>query len=251
MIAKLNSLLLVAVFGLAAPALGQPLPTDVLGSWDVSAEECRASGTSMTQIVIAPGKIDTYGGDAIVRDVERSGPVTFVAADYLQIEGAVAMGERERNYFRLTQRDRPNRLNFRWKDVQTVDLVRCHDASTNPEPSERVVGEPSAHDDRVLPLPTGLWVIAGESCQNPANASWRTYDGRGIYGASSRSCEIDSVSAEGRRYVIEQTCIATYDGSETTHRDIVSKQAPKRFGLMEDGEANMQDFNWCGPRLRP
>ena len=248
MITKLNLLFVVAVIGLTTPALGQSLPNDVLGSWDVSAEECRTSGTSMTQIDIMPRTIDTYGGDAIVKDVERSGPVTFVAADYLQVEGAMETGEREPNYFRLTQREGPDRLNFRWKNVQTVDLVRC---DTDTATSDRSTGAPSTPEDGVLPLPTGLWVIAGDDCQNPANASWRTYDGLGIYGASSRNCEIDAVSKDGSRYIIDQTCIATYDGSETTHRDTVSKQAPKRFGLMEAGETTMQDFNWCGPRLRP
>lgn len=246
MITKLNLLVVVAVFTLATPALGQSLPTNVLGSWDVSVEECRRSGTSMTQIDITPRKINTYGGDATVVEVERSGPVTFVAADYLQLEGAAEVGERERTYFQLTQGSGPDRLNFRWKDIQTVDLVRCsHDAT------ERPTDESSAQDDSVLPLPTGLWVIAGDDCQNPANASWRVYDGRGIYGAASRSCEIDAVSTEGNRHIVEQICIATYDGSETTHQDIVIKQAPRRFGLLEDGETNMQDFNWCGPRLRP
>lgn len=53
------------------------------------------------------------------------------------------------------------------------------------------------------------------------------------------------------RYVIEQNCIATYDGSEATYRDTVQVQTPRRFALVEDGETTPQDFTWCGPRLRP
>ncbi|UMA67416.1 hypothetical protein LVO79_21445 (plasmid) [Roseivivax marinus] len=244
----------VAMISLAAPALGQSLPNDVQGSWDVSPEECRATGTSMTQIDITADTIDTFGGDAIVREVERSGPVTFVAADFLQLEGAPVIGERERTYYRLTQRDGPDRLSVIWKDVQNVDLVRCGDATASSANASADGGSGDAPDETEapLPIPTGLWVIAGDSCESPANASWRTYDGSGLFGSQSRSCEIVDVSRDSsNRYVIEQTCIATYDGSESTYRDTVEIQAPKRFGLIEDGETEMQDFNWCGPRLRP
>jgi hypothetical protein len=248
-----SAFLTVFVFSLAMPAQGQSLPSGVLGSWDISAEGCRTPGISMTQIDVTVDKIEMYAGNAIVRTVDRSGQVSFVAADFLQTEGAVALGERERSYFRFTQRDGADRLNFVWKDVQTVDLVRCDDINAGFEEAiaERNSAEIVSHFDRILPIPTGLWVVAGNDCDRPANASWRSYDGQGLYGARSRRCRIDSVSSEGSRYVIEQICSATYDGSETKHRDTIDIQAPKRFGLIEDGELTTQDFNWCGPRLRP
>ena len=59
----------VAMISLAAPAFGQSLPNDVQGSWDASPGECRATGTSMMQIDITADTIDTFGGDAIVREV--------------------------------------------------------------------------------------------------------------------------------------------------------------------------------------
>ena len=239
-----------AALCLAAPAVGQSLPPGVRGHWDVSSEACKAPGTSMTQIDIAADSIDTYGGDAIVREVDRSGPVTFVAADFLQREGIAEPGTRERTYFRLTQRDGPDRLNLIWKDVQTVDLVRCAPdpgGSANAPHPEDPLGEYAG----ALPIPTGFWVAAGDDCDDPANASWRVYDGVGLFGAQSRSCRIVDVAPDGTRYVIEQTCTATYDGSEQTYRDTVEVQAPRRFGLIEDGDSTMQDFNWCSPRLRP
>ncbi len=106
-------------------------------------------------------------------------------------------------------------------------------------------------DQGPLPIPTGLWVVAGDNCDNPANASWRIYDGRGLHGAQSQSCEIVDVSQDGRRYVIDQTCIATYDGSKAMYRDTVEILAPKRFGLTKDGESVMQDYNWCSSELQP
>lgn len=58
--------------------------------------------------------------------------VTFVAADYLQLKGAQEVGGREQIHYRLTQRARPDRLNFIWKQVQSVDLGRCADSPALP-----------------------------------------------------------------------------------------------------------------------
>lgn len=125
MIVKLSAGFIMASIGLAGSAFAQSLPARAVGSWDVSAEECRKAGTSVTQVDITRRGISTYGGNAIVRQVVLAGPVTFVAADFLQTEGVQELGPRARNYFRLTQRDGRDRLNIIWKDVQTVDLVRC------------------------------------------------------------------------------------------------------------------------------
>lgn len=240
----LASLLTLATIGLAEPLSAQPLPFDTQGSWDISEKACLDPGISTTQIDIAADRIETYGGDALVRDIDRSGPVTFVAADFLQREGVEELGERERVHFRLTQREGPDRLNLIWKDVDTVDLVRCTGGSTFSGRAPAMVQGP-------LPIPTGLWVIAGEDCASPANAAWRVYDGLGLYGASSRMCRIGAAAEQGGRHVIDQTCVASYDGGSETHRDTVIIQAPRRFSLIEDGETEAQDFNWCGSRLYP
>jgi hypothetical protein len=247
-----KAVILVAWLCVAGPVLGQVLPPDLQGSWDVSANECRSPETSLTQIDIGADTIDTYGGDAAVREVSRSGSVSFVAADFLQREGAAESGERERVYFRLTQPDGRDRLNFVWKDVQTLDLVRCDGDAASTDDAATVQPDAVTSDDNgVLPIPTGLWVVAGEDCDNPANASWRAYDGYGLVGAQSATCEITNVVQDGRRYTVDQTCVATYDGSRSSVRSTVEIQAPRRFGLLEDGEALMQDFNWCSSKLAP
>lgn len=202
-----------AVFLLASPVVAQSLPSDVFGRWDISAAECRTPGTSFTQIDIGAESIDTYGGDAIIREIDLSGPVTFVAADFLQTEGAAEPGRRKRTYFRLTQRDGPDRLNLIWKDVQTVDLVRCDTADPRDPSHEKDAGEPLDRSETIPPIEPGLWVIAGGDCKDPSNAAWRTFDGRGLDGSQSSRCEIDAVSNDDDRYVIEQTCTATYEVS--------------------------------------
>ena len=165
---------------LTLPALAQSLPADVVGAWDASAEACAGPG-SMTRIDIAPTRIDTFGGNAIVREVERQGAVTFAATDFEQTEGAAEVGPRTREYFRFTPTG-PNAMTMIWKDVQTVNLVRCGarqiDAGTVPAmPAD--TGDapvPVSTEPRMgtrLPIPLGLWVIAGEPCESPANAAWR------------------------------------------------------------------------------
>lgn len=112
----------------ASPTFAEVLPDSVIGIWDTSTSRCEVPGTSITKIEIAEDMILTFGGDAIVRDIVRTGPITYIAADFLQIEGQAEIGLRERTYFRFTQREGPDQLNVVWKDVFIVDLVRCNDA---------------------------------------------------------------------------------------------------------------------------
>ncbi|MDP5308553.1 hypothetical protein [Paracoccus spongiarum] len=240
----------IAMLGLATSGVAQSLPDTVLGSWDVSAEECRTAGTSVTQIDITPGTIVTFGGDAIIVDIDRSGPVTFVAAAYLQTEGAIEVGAREPAYFRLTQSEGRDRLSLVWKDVQAVDLVRCGADARAGIPRGRDADGSRDRRDSLLPIPTGVRVIAGDDCQSPANASWHIFDGRGLYGAQSRRCTIDTVFPEGPRLTVDQTCTAARDGHRSTRRDHLTMEAPRRFSLVAEGEAAGQDFNCCGPDLR-
>ena len=114
----------LASAGFASPALAPSLSPDLTGRWDVSRGACAASGTSMTAIDIATDRMDTFGGNALVREVERQGAVTFVAADFQQTEGVPELGARTREHLRFTPTG-PDRMTMIWKDVQTVDLVRC------------------------------------------------------------------------------------------------------------------------------
>ena len=154
---------------LALPAFAHTLPPEILGSWDVSAEACAAHGASVTRIDVAPGRIDTYGGNALVREVARIGAATFAAADFEQTEGAAEIAPRTREHFRFSQREGRNRMRFVWKDVKAVDLIRC-DAAVAP-PSTAL--SPAASDPRILtpdgepPAPLGLRVIAGKCCGSP------------------------------------------------------------------------------------
>lgn len=143
---------------------------------------------------------------------------------------------------------------FVWKDIQTVDLVRCGAgslaANTASSLSEKASPNELSYDGQ-LPIPLGLWVIAGDSCQNPANAGWRVYDGAGLRGASSVRCEIDSTPRQDDGILFSQLCEASYDSEVRATRHRITMTAPRRFTLLEDGEEAGQHFNWCGPQLQP
>ena len=239
---------------LALPALAQSLPPNLVGSWDVSVASCAAPGTSVSRIDVAPGRIDTFGGNALVREVSRTGPVTFAAADFEQLEGAAEIAPRTREYFRMDQREGLDRMRLVWMGVQTIDLVRCAAAAAAPAsvPAPAASNPDAPTFDGQLPIPLGLWVIAGESCENPADAGWRVYDGAGLRGGASTRCETDATQRQADGSLLfSQLCTASYDGSVSAVRDRITVTAPRRFTLVEDGETEGQDFNWCGSRLTP
>lgn len=228
------------------PAFAQSLPPDLVGTWSISSEVCAASGTSITQIDVTPGRIETFGGNAIIREVEQIGPATFVAGDFQQLEGVADVSPRTREHFRFSRREEPDRMRFIWKGVLSDDLVRCSDVDTDASaPATPAVPASGGH----LPIPVGLRVLAGESYDNPANASWRVYDDAGLRGASSERCEINATERQGSSIMFSQLCAASFDGSVQPTRDRLTITAPHRFTLVESDERPGQDFNWCGSEL--
>ena len=70
-------------------------------------------------------------------------------------------------------------------------------------------------------LRAGVYVLDGQgaTCENPANAAFKVYDGIGISGRNTRDCRLnlESVSSSGERYDGFQACVDTYtdeDGTE-------------------------------------
>ena len=66
-----------------------------------------------------------------------------------------------------------------------------------------------------IPLTPGVYVIEGTSCENPANAAWRVWDGKGLSGSSTRACRAEVLSHSGDTYRLRNSCENTYDGSRT------------------------------------
>ena len=66
-----------------------------------------------------------------------------------------------------------------------------------------------------IPLTPGVYVVEGTSCENPANAAWRVWDGQGLSGSSTRACRAEVLSRSGDTYRLRNSCQNTYDSSRT------------------------------------
>ena len=75
-------------------------------------------------------------------------------------------------------------------------------------------GAPDAAPD-TIPLTPGVYVVEGTSCENPANAAWRVWDGEGLSGSTTRTCRAEVLSRSGNTYRLRNSCENTYDGSRT------------------------------------
>ncbi len=66
-----------------------------------------------------------------------------------------------------------------------------------------------------VPLTAGVYVLKGTSCETPANAAWRMWDGDGLLGSSTRNCRATVISQSGKDYRLRNSCENTYDGTRT------------------------------------
>lgn len=100
-----------------------------------------------------------------------------------------------------------------------------------------------------LPLLTGVYVAEGLACEDPPNAGWRRYDGRGLDGPASLGCALDlRIAGDGTRRGTN-ACTDPYDGARRAAAVTIDVQAVDRFALVEDGVAEGA-FRLC-PALDP
>lgn len=66
-----------------------------------------------------------------------------------------------------------------------------------------------------LPLTPNVYVLEDSPCENPANAAFRIWNGRGLSGSATKDCRSTILSREGETYTIRNDCVNTYDGSRT------------------------------------
>ena len=86
-----------------------------------------------------------------------------------------------------------------------------------------------------VPLTPGVYVLEGTSCETPANAAWRIWDGDGLSGASTEDCEAEIISHEGRTYRMRNSCVNTYDGSRTP--ETLTMTVPDQAHFSVNGQA--------------
>ena len=81
----------------------------------------------------------------------------------------------------------------------------------------------------VYKLKPGIYVARGSSCEAPANAALREYDGRGIGTAHSRSCKASVLARKGNRFTVSQSCIDS--GAGPGRRQVQRQQVSVRDAL--------------------
>lgn len=94
--------------------------------------------------------------------------------------------------------------------------VSAANVNANSETSPKTIG--------VLPLKSGVFVSNGQSCEDPANAGIKQYDGKGIHGSATHLCIAKIVKHNGSQYTVDQSCIDTPagDGPRVTVRQDVT-----------------------------
>lgn len=100
-----------------------------------------------------------------------------------------------------------------------------------------------------LPLPEGVYVKQGVSCQQPPQTAFRIYDGSGIGSHTTRACRLTFEESDGETFRGENSCENVVYGLRTDTRLSVQILGPESFRLVEFGAVE-GDFRLC-PDLAP
>lgn len=97
--------------------------------------------------------------------------------------------------------------------------------------------DPSPKPGGIYRLKPGIYVARGSSCEEPANAAIRRYDGRGISTPHSSLCRARVLSRKGQTYRVSQTCAGDGQGGgkPTTERQRVQVQDALTFSIATGG----------------
>lgn len=215
----LSAALAVAVASSASSASiaeESAVPETMLGVWNVSQDAC-AGGITPDWLEVTPGHLGFFYGHADIVGVERTGDVVFLRGDLRQ------EGQREpeaaSTFYRLDQRNGANRLRFKVRDGDPVDLVRCDSGIAS-----------------ALPLRPGVYVVEGSACSSPANAEFRVFDGTDLSGSAMRDCTPQAVSFAAGTYTITQSCVYSYTSRRSDFTETLTIPSADRF-VSDDGQA--------------
>jgi len=98
-----------------------------------------------------------------------------------------------------------------------------------------------------LPIPRGVYVLEGVSCDRPPNFAFRVYGRKGLSGSATRDCRFAIEDRARNLFGGSNSCVNTHDGSRTATALSVRVLGPERFRLAENGTIE-GDFRFCaGP----
>ncbi len=103
----------------------------------------------------------------------------------------------------------------------------------------------------VYRLKPGLYVATSSSCEAPANAAIRRYDGKGISSAHSHSCSAKIVSRKESTYVVRQSCISAGTGPAPRfeERQVVTVRDALNFSVKTQGPTT--SYRYCAAYQLP
>ncbi|WP_343345780.1 hypothetical protein WJT74_00940 [Sphingomicrobium sp. XHP0239] len=96
-----------------------------------------------------------------------------------------------------------------------------------------------------LPLRPGVYVQDGIACDNPPNAGFRIWNGKGLSGSATRACRSSTTKVGPIDYRVENSCENTYDGSRTTAQFEIAIPGPERFDM--DGMSYLRCTDGAAP----
>ncbi len=109
----------------------------------------------------------------------------------------------------------------------------------------------SAEVDRSPPpggvyrLKPGIYVAKSATCESPANADIREYDGKGISTAHSRTCRVKILSHRGSKFTVVQSCLDAGAGpaKRFSERQVIRWDNAIQFGQTIAGYT--RTYNYC------
>jgi hypothetical protein len=103
----------------------------------------------------------------------------------------------------------------------------------------------------VYRLKPGTYVAESASCEAPAEADLRSYDGRGIAAAHSRACRARVLARKGSRYSVEQSCIEAGTGHGRRHTERQKIMVNSALSFTQTVEGRSATYRYCPVYMLP
>lgn len=135
--------------------------------------------------------------------------------------------------------------NKRWLARELL-LVTMLGAGTTVSASVDTSSKPGG----VYKLKPGVYVACDNSCEAPAHAAIRYYDGRGISTFPSRACRVSVRAHKGNRFTVDQICLDS--GAGPGRKQVEQQQVLVRDALTFTQTVNAvsMTYRYC-PAYQP
>ncbi|WP_263263299.1 hypothetical protein [Pseudomonas sp. RIT-PI-S] len=129
----------------------------------------------------------------------------------------------------------------RLQTMVLVTAVACTLAAAHATASVDLSPKPGG----VFLLKPGVFVTTGQTCEDPANAGIRWYDGKGIHGTATHACIATIVAKKGKRFTVDQSCVDTPagEGPQRVERQTITIEDALTFVIGRGAKATR--YRYC------